>query len=39
MANREKRVQMGASAKKSMRQYAPNKIWDAWDRLIKEKGQ
>lgn len=39
MANREKRVQMGASAKESMRQYAPNKIWDAWDRLIKEKGQ
>ena len=36
MANREKRVQMGASAKKSMRQYAPNKIWDAWDRLIKK---
>ena len=36
MANREKRVQMGASAKKSMRQYTPNKIWDAWDRLIKK---
>lgn len=27
---------MGASAKESMRQYAPDKIWDAWDRLIKK---
>ena len=36
MVNREKRVRMGASAKESMRQYALDKIWDAWDRLIKK---
>lgn len=36
MANREKRVRMGATAKESMWQYAPDKIWDALDRLSKK---
>lgn len=34
MGDRELRIKMGKSAKLSMRQYAPELIWDKWEELI-----
>lgn len=35
MNNQEMRIKMGAAARDSMKQYAPELIWDKWERLIK----
>ena len=32
--NQELRIQMGAKAHEDMKEYAPNKIWDMWEKLI-----
>lgn len=39
MKDRALRVQMGAAARESMKAYAPEKIWDAWENLMREKVQ
>lgn len=36
MSNKELRVKMGKAAKKDMAQYAPEKIWDAWEELMEK---
>ena len=36
MGNKDLRVKMGQEAKKAMAQYAPEKIWDQWESLIKQ---
>ena len=36
MGDRELRVQMGKAAKADMAQFAPEKIWNQWDDLIKK---
>lgn len=36
MQNEELRKQMGKNAKESMKQFAPEKIWNQWEDLIKE---
>ncbi|WP_026762410.1 glycosyltransferase [Selenomonas artemidis] len=36
MSDRALRVQMGGAARESMRQYAPDRIWSAWENLINE---
>lgn len=36
MSDKELRVKMGKAAKKDMAQYAPEKIWDAWEELMKK---
>lgn len=36
MQNKELRKQMGQNAKESMKQFAPKKIWNQWEDLIKE---
>ncbi len=36
MSNQSLRVQMGNAAKKDMEQYAPKKIFDQWEELIKK---
>lgn len=35
MRNKEMRVKMGRNAKEDMQQYAPEKIWDKWEFLLK----
>lgn len=35
MGNRVLRIQMGQAARASMRQYAPEAIWDAWEKLLE----
>lgn len=39
MEDRTLRVKMGAAARESMKAYAPEKIWDAWENLMREKVQ
>ena len=34
ITNQELRIQMGAKAHEDMKEYAPNKIWDMWEKLI-----
>lgn len=34
ITNQELRIQMGAKAHEDMKEYAPNKIWNMWERLI-----
>lgn len=36
MEDRERRIALGQAAHKSMKQYAPEKVWDMWERLIRE---
>lgn len=36
MENKELRVQMGQRARDSMRAYAPEIIWDQWEKLLEE---
>ena len=36
MGDKELRVKMGKAAKADMAQYAPEKIWDQWDDLMKK---
>lgn len=36
MSDRALRVQMGGAVRESMRQYAPDRIWSAWENLINE---
>ena len=36
MENKDLRVKMGKAAKLDMQQYAPSKIWDKWENLLKE---
>ena len=38
MADRALRIQMGQAARESMKQYAPEAIWDAWETLLEETG-
>ncbi len=35
MGDRELRVRMGRAARDSMEQYAPEAIWDAWEKLLE----
>ena len=35
MGDRALRVRMGQAARESMKQYAPEAIWDAWEKLLK----
>lgn len=39
MEDRTLRVKMGVAARESMKAYAPEKIWDAWENLMREKVQ
>ena len=34
MGNQALRVEYGANANTSMKAYAPDKIWDEWERLL-----
>lgn len=36
MGNQQLRIEMGAAAKADMAEYAPQKIWDKWEMLLKE---
>ena len=36
MGDRALRVRMGQAARESMKQYAPEAIWDAWEKLLEE---
>ena len=36
MNDKALRLKMGSAAKKDMEQYAPEKIWDKWENLLKE---
>ena len=36
MSDAELRKKMGENARKSMEKFAPEKIWDQWEALIKE---
>lgn len=36
MSNQQLRIEMGAAAKADMAEYAPQKIWDKWEMLLKE---
>ena len=36
MHDQEKRIRLGAAAKKEMEKFAAEKIWDEWERLINE---
>lgn len=36
MGNQELRIKMGGAARKAMARYAPEKIWDRWEELLKE---
>ena len=36
MNNKKLRIEMGAAAKSDMAEYAPQKIWDKWEMLLKE---
>ena len=35
MENKDLRVKMGKAAKLDMQQYAPTKIWDKWEKVLK----
>lgn len=35
MQDQDLRIRMGKAAKESMKQFAPEKIWDMWDELLK----
>lgn len=35
MSNQKLRIEMGAAAKTDMAEYAPQKIWDKWEKLLK----
>lgn len=35
MSDKKLRITMGKNAKKAMEQYAPEKIWDKWEELLK----
>ncbi len=39
MTDRDLRVKMGAAARASMKDFAPEKIWDTWENLMREKAQ
>lgn len=39
MSNGELREKMGKAAKEDMKQYAPEKIWDMWGKLIEQVAQ
>ncbi len=39
MTDRDLRVKMGAAARASMKSFAPEKIWDTWENLMREKAQ
>ena len=36
MGNQTLRVEYGIHANESMKAYAPDKIWDEWERVLKE---
>ena len=36
MSNQELRVEYGANANKSMKVYAPDRIWDDWEQLLND---
>ena len=36
MGDRALRVRMGQAARESMKQYAPEAIWDAWEKLLED---
>lgn len=36
MGSQELRIKMGGAARKAMARYAPEKIWDRWEELLKE---
>ena len=36
MSDAELRKKMGQNAHESMKKFAPEKVWDQWNRLIKE---
>ena len=36
MSNQQLRIEMGVAAKTDMAEYAPQKIWDKWEKLLKE---
>lgn len=36
MSDEELREKMGKAAKEDMKQYAPDKIWDMWEKLIEQ---
>lgn len=36
MSNQELRVEYGANANKSMKVYAPDRIWDEWEQLLND---
>ncbi len=39
MADRALRIRMGKAARASMAAYAPERIWDAWEKLLEETAQ
>ncbi len=39
MSDEELREKMGQAAKEDMKQYAPDKIWDMWEKLIEQVAQ
>ena len=39
MSDEELREKMGQAAKEDMKQYAPEKIWDMWEKLIEQVAQ
>lgn len=39
MVDRALRIRMGEAARASMAAYAPEKIWDAWEKLLEETAQ
>ncbi len=36
MADRDLRIRMGEKAREAMKAYAPDTIWDTWERLLEE---
>ena len=36
MSDEELREKMGKAAKEDMKQYAPDKIWDMWEKLMEK---
>lgn len=39
MSDEELREKMGKAAKEDMKHYAPEKIWDMWEKLIEQVAQ
>ena len=39
MSDEKLRKKMGKAAKEDMKQYAPDKIWDMWEKLIEQVAQ